>query len=381
MSQRLFTRTLDLPRALAKNSWFLLGPRMTGKSTLIRETLPNAVVFDLLVGTDFQDLIVDPTRIEQAIDANTDIVVIDEIQKAPQLLDEVHRLIESTGVKFLLTGSSARKLRRSGVNLLGGRAGTLHFHPLLLREIGTGFNLTRALRYGTLPAVYLNDEPNRALKNYVGTYLREEIAAEGFARDLPSFIRFLDIAAHCNATIVNSVALASDAQVPRTTITGYFEILKDTMIIHELPAWRGANVRKLAASSKYYFFDIGVATAIQARTALRSRSTDGFAFETWLFHELQSWIDYCDRDELLSHWRTQSGLEVDFLIGEHTAIELKAKNPVGQRDLRSLQALMREQIFQNYLCVCLEPRPRRVEGIEILPYQVFLDNLWQGAYE
>ena len=353
---------------------------MTGKSTLIRETLPDAMVFDLLDSRDFLALTENPTRLEETITTDTEIVVIDEIQKAPQLLDEVHRLIESRGVRFLLTGSSARKLRRRGVNLLGGRASTIHFHPLLYREIGSDFSLQRALTHGTLPAVYFSNEPQRALGNYVGSYLQEEIAAEGAARDLPAFTRFLDVAADCNATIVNFTNLSSDAQVARTTVHEYFEILKDTLLVHELPAWKGSSVRKPVSKSKYYFFDIGVAAAIQARTALTGNTSNGFAFETWLLHELRSWLDYRERDDILRYWQSRSGYEVDFLIGEHTAIEVKAKTNVGQRDLRSLRALMSEATFRNYLCVCLERRPRHVDGIDVLPYGTFLENLWDGVY-
>lgn len=382
MAQQILTRILNLPTALAPHSCFLLGPRMTGKSTLIRETLQDAIVFDLLNGQDFLYLTENPSHLEHAISPDTRIVVIDEIQKAPQLLDEVHRLIETKGVRFLLTGSSARKLRRGGVNLLGGRAGTIHFHPLLSREIGEDFSLQRALNYGTLPSIYLSDEPRRMLRNYIGTYLQEEIAAEGVARDLPAFTRFLDIAANCNATIVNFASLASDAQVPRTTVHDYFDILIDTLLVYELPVWKGSNIRKPVSKSKYYFFDIGVATAIQARTSLQRNASNGFAFETWLFHEIQSWIDYRERDDILRYWKSRSGFEIDFLIGEHTAVEVKAKPNVGQRDLRSLRALMSEKAsFRNYLCVCMEPRPRHVDGIDVLPYRTFLDNLWDGAYE
>lgn len=374
-------RALDLSATLVPHSCFLLGPRLTGKSTLIRETLADAVVFDLLNNEHFLAVTDRPSSIEDSIDATTQVVVIDEIQKAPQLLDEVHRLIESRRIRFLLTGSSARKLRRGGVNLLGGRAGVVQFHPLLSREIGSDFNLSKALRYGTLPSVYLSQEPRRILRNYVGTYLEQEIAMEGLTRSLPSFSRFLDVAAHCNATVVNFSNVASDAQVPRTTVHDYFEIVKDTMLVHEVPAWRRSKKRKPIVSSKYYFFDVGVVNTLQARDTYRTESSNGFAFETWLHHELQTWIDYSDREESLRHWRSNSGFEVDFLIGNHTAIEVKAKRNVGGRDLRGLHALREEGIFRHYLCVCMETRPRLVDGIGILPYQNFLRELWEGGYE
>ena len=374
-------RALDLSDTLALGSCFLWGPRLTGKSTLIRETLADTVVFDLLNPQHFLAVIDRPSSIEDSIDATTQVVVIDEIQKAPQLLDEVHRLIESRRVRFVLTSSSARKLRRRGVNLLGGRAGIVQFHPLLSREIWNDFNLSRALRYGTLPSVYLSKAPRRILKNYVGAYLQQEIAMEGLTRSLPAFSRFLDVVAHSNATVVNFSSLANDAQVPRTTVHEYFEIVKDTMLVHEVPAWRRSRKRKPIVSSKYYFFDVGVVNSLRARDTYRTETSNGFAFETWIHHELQSWIDYCDRDESLRHWRSNSGFEVDFLIGDHTAIEVKAKSSVGHRDLRGLRALREEGTFRHYLCVCMETRARHVDGIEILPHQMFLRDLWEGAYE
>ncbi|MXX94362.1 MAG: ATP-binding protein [Gammaproteobacteria bacterium] len=381
LNKFVIPRALNLKKHLEHNSLFLLGPRMTGKTTLIRETLSDALVFDLLSANDFLFLNSNPSGLEESIPTHIDTVVIDEIQKAPQLLDQVHRLIEMRSIRFVLTGSSARKLRRGGVNLLGGRAGKINLHPLLARELTNEFNLNKALRYGTLPIVYLSPEPRQALRNYVGTYLQEEIAAGGIVRNLPSFARFLDIAAHSNATIVNFANIASDAQVPRTTVQDYFELLKDTLIAIEVPAWRQSNIRKPIVRSKFYFFDIGVAQAIQS-TSIRPREhRAGFAFETWLLNELQGWIDYNIRDEKIYFWKSQSGFEVDFILGNHTAIEIKAKPHVGQRDLRSLRALKEEKVFQNYVCIYIGERSlEQSDGIEILPYAVFLEQLWEGRY-
>ena len=223
--------------------------------------------FDLLSPEDFLAVSQNPAVIEQSIGSNTRCVVIDEIQKAPNLLDEVHRLIETRKVHFLLTGSSARKLRRGGVNLLGGRARPMRFHPLLKRELGTEFSLQKALAYGTLPSVYLSETPRKELAAYSGIYLKEEIVAEGLVRNLPSFSRLLEITAISNGTIVNFTNLANDAQVPRTMVYEYFDILKDTLIIDELPAWRESRRRKPIVGSKYYFFDVGVASMLQGRSA------------------------------------------------------------------------------------------------------------------
>ena len=372
-------RALDFPSLLSKQSYFLFGPRQTGKSTLIRETLPNAEIFDLL-DADFRAVSRDPSVIDHAITDRTKIVVIDEIQKMPSLLDKVHYLIETRRINFLLTGSSARKLRSGGHNLLGGRAGVLYLHPLLRQELGEKFRLQRALQYGTLPSVYLADSPGSRLDAYLMTYLHIEIAAEGLARNLPAFSRLLDVAADCNAKVINFSNLSNDLGVPRTTVFEHFEILQDTLLMRELPTWRKSKVRKAVARSKYYFFDIGVANAVLGRGRLKRGTTEyGLAFETWIMHELSTWINYVS-NEPLHYWQSQSGFEVDFLIGDHTAIEVKAKDGVGRRDLRSLKALADEQTFQRFICICLETRRRSVDNIQVLPYQEFLTNLWSGEY-
>jgi len=249
-------RTLDLGSLLRKKSHFLLGPRQTGKTTLIRRTLPpRARVYDLLDSATFLALSHNPGRIAEELDLDTRIVVIDEIQRLPELLNEVHRLIEERNIRFLLTGSSARKLRRGGVNLLGGRARTKYLHPLTYLELGDRFDISRAISRGTIPSIYFSDDPAADLQAYSGTYLQQEVIAEGATRNAPAFSRFLRVAALCNGTIVNYTNVASDAQVPRTTVYEYFEILKDTLVLLELPAWRKSIKRKPLVSSKYYFFD------------------------------------------------------------------------------------------------------------------------------
>lgn len=374
-------RILDLRSRIAEKSHFLFGPRQTGKSTLIRNTLPEAVIFDLNASRDFLNLSRDPSLISDAVMPDTEVVVIDEIQKAPNLLNDVHHIIETRGVNFLLTGSSARKLRQKGVNLLGGRAHMLRFHPLLMRELDDQFNLIKALSIGTLPSVYLSNSPRQELGDYVDVYLREEIRAEGLIRNLQSFSRVLEIVALCNATIVNFEKVASDAQVPRSTVREHFEILKDTLVLSELPAWRQGLRRKPITRSKFYFFDLGIVSAVLGRTELRPATPEfGYAFKTWLMHELNSWIDYQGFEQRLSHWRSHSGYEVDFLIGDAVAIEAKATAHVSNQDLRNLKAISDEHTFKNRICVSLETRQRIRDGVEILPYQVFLNNLWDGAY-
>jgi len=237
-------RLVDLPALLAKKSHFLLGPRQTGKTFLVRHTLKNARVYDLLDNTVYLALSQNPGRMAEELGPKDRMVVIDEIQRLPELLNEVHRLIETRGLRFLLTGSSARKLRRGGVNLLGGRARTKYLHPLTYKELGNRFNLRRAVERGLLPSIYFSDDPRADLASYAGSYLQQEIVAEGATRNVPAFSRFLRVAAFCNGTIVNFTNVANDAQVKRTTVYEYFEILKNTLILYELPAWRKTRKRK-----------------------------------------------------------------------------------------------------------------------------------------
>ena len=372
-------RILNLPPLLEKKSHFLFGPRQTGKTYLIQNPLKEARVYDLLDSSIFLALSQNPGRISQEITPQDRLVVIDEIQRLPELLNEVHRLIESRRIRFLLTGSSARKLRRGGINLLGGRARTRSLHPLTYKELSNRFDLTQALERGLLPSIYFSDDSRADLEAYTGLYLQQEIVAEGVIRNIPAFSRFLKIAALCNGTIVNFTNVSSDAQVARTTVYEYFEILKDTLILHELPAWRKSKKRKPIASSKYYFFDVGIVAALQGRMYRPGTPEYGEAFETYLFHELICYRDYICRDPL-SYWRSSSGFEVDFIIGDHTAIEVKAKENVSPYDIKSLKALAEEKKFKRYLCVSLEPRMRRIDVVTILPYKQFLDELWNGEY-
>jgi predicted AAA+ superfamily ATPase len=373
-------RMLDLGALLARKSHFLLGPRQTGKTFLIRQGLPTVRRYDLLDHAVFLELSRDPGRLGQEIPRNERLVVIDEVQRLPSLLNEVHRLIEERRIRFLLTGSSARRLRGGGVNLLGGRARIRHLHPLSARELGPRFQLERAIDRGLLPSIYLSDDPRADLAAYAGTYLQQEIVAEGATRNVPAFSRFLRVAALCNATIVNFTKVASDAQVARTTVHEYFEILKETLILHELPAYRTAARRKPIASSKYYFFDTGVVTALQGRDRRAVGTSEwGEGFETWLLHELRCWRDY-HSGAALSFWRSTSGFEVDVLIDDHTAIEIKASATVGPADLKGLRALSEEMRLRRRIVVCRERRARRIDDIDIMPWSDFLDALWADQF-
>jgi predicted AAA+ superfamily ATPase len=375
----VIARLPDLKGWLRQKSHFLFGPRQTGKTFLIRQVLPQARVYDLLDSAVYLSLSQRPGRLAEELSEREELVVIDEVQRLPDLLNEVHRLIETRGVRFLLTGSSARKLRHGGVNLLGGRARTRYLHPLTFQELGKHFQLSRVIERGALPSIYFSQDPKADLDAYTGTYLQQEIVAEAAARNAPAFSRFLRVAALCNATVVNFTNVANDAQVPRTTVYEYFEILKDTLLVHEVPAWRLSRKRKPLVSSKYYFFDVGIASALQGRLVKPGTPEFGTAFETWLLHELIAFRDYVS-GEPVQYWRSASGFEVDFILGDHTAIEVKAKEAVSTQDLRSLRALAEEKRLKRSVCVCLEPRPRRVGGVQLLPWREFLEVLWDRRY-
>jgi len=369
-------RLIDLKSLLKKKSYFLFGPRQTGKSSLIRHSLSSVKTYNLLDHKVFLEFNSRPGRLKEEISSKDELVVIDEIQRIPELLNEVHLLIEEKKTRFLLTGSSARKLRSKGVNLLGGRARQMHLHPFVTKELGPYFELNRALNAGLIPSIYFSDDLKADLNAYVGNYLSLEIAAEALTRNIPAFSRFLTVAALCNATIVNFTNVASDAQVKRTTVYEYFEILKDTYLIRELPAFLTGTKRKPIASSKYYFFDMGVVRQLQGRKAYTPGTSEfGDAFETFIINEFFAFSDYVSPLKL-NFWRSASNLEVDLIIDEHTAVEIKGKQLVSSDDLKTLKAIAQEHSFKRLFCVCLETRPRRVGDIEIVPYQDFLKMLW-----
>ncbi len=372
-------RSLDLVGLVKKKSHFLFGPRQTGKSSLIRNSLPGIKVYNLLDSATYLNLSQNPKQIAQELSNTDQFVVIDEVQRLPELLNEVHLLIEERGIKFLLTGSSARKLRRGGVNLLGGRARTRYFHPLTFHELGGRFEISRALNRGLLPSIYFSDDHRADLQAYAGSYLQEEIVAEGATRNAPAFSRFLRVAALCNGTIVNFTNVANDAQVARTTVYEYFDILRDTLFIHELPAWKKSTKRKPLSSSKYYFFDIGVAGFLQNRVFMPGTPEYGEAFETFLVNELIAWRDYQSGTNL-TYWRSKSGFEVDLILDDHTAVEIKAKEHLSSNDLKALKAIREENKLKRYVCVCLERHRRTVDNIDILPWKDFLTLLWSGEF-
>ncbi len=373
-------RIKPVQRVCPRGTYFLFGPRQTGKTFLIDRELQGCRVYNLLRSEVFAQLSREPERLRQEIGPSERLVVIDEIQRLPSLLNEVHLLIEERGLRFLLTGSSARKLRRGGVNLLGGRARVAHLHPFVMKELGDRFDLERALSWGLLPSIYLSDSPEQDLAAYVGLYLAEEIAAEAVARNIPAFSRFLSVAATCNGQLINYSSIGSDAQVAPSTVRQYFSVLKDTLIGWNLPCLGKTRKRKPLSTDKFYFFDVGVARHLQGAGPLRLGAPGtGEAFETYIHHELRAFCSYRGRGSL-HYWRSRSGFEVDFILDEKVAIEVKAKRIVSPRDLRGLKALAEEGLMENYLVVCFEQTERRVDEIHIVPWKQFLEDLWAGRW-
>jgi predicted AAA+ superfamily ATPase len=374
-------RRLDLPPLLAKKSFFLFGPRATGKSFLIRRQLQDrAVVLDLLRSDLFLRLSSSPGDLEALIDAGParSWVVIDEIQRIPSLLPEVHRLIETKGTRFLLTGSSARTLRRGSADMLAGRAWVANLFPLSWVEIPQ-LDLNRYLRYGGLPAVHLSDSPEEELRAYVSVYLQEEIRAEGLIRRLPPFSRFLRVAALCSGQLLNYAQVASDAGVAASTVREYFSVLEDTLLGWTLEPWRASRKRKAIQTAKFYLFDPGVVHELAGTTALdRNSDLYGRSFEHFIGMELRAYLSYARLGVGLQFWRSTHGHEVDYLVGERVGIEVKAARRVSMRDARGLIALKEEGAATRLILVSEDPVAARRDGIEFLPWAAFLTALWGG---
>lgn len=376
----MYSRFLNLATLLKKRSYFLLGPRGVGKSTLIEQTLPDAKIYDLLDASVFQRLIREPTLISQETKPDT-LVVIDEIQKFPALLDEVHRLIAKRKQTFLLTGSSARKLRKGGVNLLAGRAFQACLLPLVSQEI-PNFDLLTYLNTTGLPEFYGEAGAKEYLKAYVGTYLQEEIKAEALTRNLSGFVRFLEVVALCNGEQINYANISSDCGVPVRTLEGYFSILSDTLIGFSIPPFLSTTKRKAMTRAKYFLFDIGVVNSLAKRGSIEIKSElFGRLFEHFIALELRAFLAYYFIDLPLQYWRSTSHFEVDFVIGNVLAIEVKSTDLVTDKHLKGIRAFKEEGLIQHYAVISLDPQERvTADNIYIWPWQVFLKKLWAGDF-
>ena len=382
----MFDRSLVLPQP-GSETFFLWGPRQAGKSTLLRGCYPDAYWVDLLKSEVFRRYLDHPEYLRQELAAAAPLsgrqIVIDEVQKVPALLDEVHWLIENRGLHFALCGSSARKVRRGAANLLGGRAVRYELRGLTAGELGAAFDLSRMLNHGYLPRIYQAARPRRLLDAYIADYLREEVAAEGLVRNLPAFSGFLDAAALSDGEMVNFSNIARECGVSSPTAKAYFEILNDTLLGRWLTAYRKRRKRRVIGAPKFYFADVGVVNRLIRRGELTPGSPlYGKAFENWVFHELSAGIEYQEWDLELTCWRLPSGIEVDFVLGDmEIAVEAKASARITRDHLRGLRTLVEEHpAVRRRIVVCLESRARRTDdGIDILPAADFIRRLGQGA--
>ena len=379
-------RVAEIGKRLEKKSLFLFGPRQTGKSSYIKNQLAQpGLSWTLLDNELYRDLSMRPSLLRNTLRAkgiNDGVVVLDEIQRLPDLLNEVHMLIEETEIHFLLTGSSARKLKKKGVNLLGGRAGRLNFHSLVWPEIRRFETSPDAIfRTGLLPSAFTGDDYESFLTDYVGLYVKEEIEAEREVRNLPPFWEFLRIAAANSGEITNYENVARDVGISGVSVREWYRILVDTLIGFEIPPYRKTKIRKPNASSKFYIFDTGVTRKLQGLSTIEEGTAEfGRYFENYIAMEIRSFLDYSGSDnEGLSYWHAQSGQEVDFIINDRVAVEVKAAKRVSPRDIKGLKALMEEGLMEKYILVCIEDFPQLLDnGILILPYRDFLSDLWDG---
>ena len=378
-----FKRILKLPELLAKKSFFLLGPRATGKSYLIRNQLQDStLIINLLNAEIYLRLLNNPSELDSIISAQEKkIIVIDEIQRVPALLNEVHRLIEEKNLVFLLTGSSARKLKGKNVNLLAGRAWQANLFPLTSKEI-ENFDLDKYLHFGGLPAVYGSKYPSEELYAYVETYLKEEIQSESLVRKIPAFSRFLKTSALTSGQIINFTNIASDSGVPASTIREYYHILEDTLIGFIVPAWTKSIKRKVISAAKFYYFDIGVRNTLADIKKIDPNSDlYGQAFEHFIILELRAYLNYNRIKKNISYWRSKNGHEVDIIIGDDLAIEVKSTRQVSDKHLKNLKYLSEEGIIKKFILLSHDTLARKIDNIEIIHWKNFLNSLWSGRLE
>jgi predicted AAA+ superfamily ATPase len=366
---------------LQEKSVLLLGPRQTGKSSLLRHELQPDKVVNLLDQSTFLTLTRRLSSLRESLKPTDKFVVIDEIQKLPQLMDEIHLMIEEQGRRFLLTGSSARKLRRSYTKLMGGRTRSIYMHPLVSAELGDIFDLTKILRHGTLPSVYLSKNPYAELIDYVGDYLQQEILAEAVTRGVDQYSRFLTQIAARTTQVLNIEKLAADAQVSPSTTRRYLEILQDTMIAEQLECWSGSKKHKAISSTKLVFFDVGVVNALLEVDSYNPLNPNaGWQLEQFIGQELLAYRDYSTRQVKVNFWRSVDRHEVDYVLNDRVAIEVKHTNQVTERDLKGLKAISDNHKWKRKIVISQDTEPRYIDDIEVLPVRVFLKMLWDNQF-
>ncbi len=373
---------IDLP---SRKSAFLWGPRKTGKSTYLKTRFPNSLVYDFLQTDLFLEFSKKPSLLRERLLAKDSHllespVILDEVQKVPQILDEVHWLIENRGLQFILCGSSARKLKRGRANMLGGRAWRYEMFPLVTSEI-KDLDLLRALNHGMIPEHYLQENSNMALKAYTKDYLKEEVFDEGLTRNIPAFSRFFDAMGYSHGEITNFSNIARECGVDAKTVKEYYQILIDTLLGTMIEPFKKRQGRQvITRAAKFYLFDVGVAGAIVKRRIEEAKGeVFGKAFEHFILMEMAAHRSYTGLDYEINFWRTRSGMEVDFVIGDgEVAIEVKGAARVDSRDLRPLITFTKEYSPRKALVVCNETEERIHGPIRIMPFRNFLRDLWEG---
>ncbi len=375
---------MDLPY---RQSAFLWGPRKTGKSTYLNHTFPNSLVFDFLKTDLMLDFNRRPALLREQVLAKSDEtmehpIILDEVQRVPLLLDEVHWLIENKGLRFILCGSSARKLKRGGANLLGGRAWRYEMFPLVTDELKDGeIDLLAILNRGLIPDHYVSSQYRRSLNAYLQDYLKEEVFAEGLTRDIPAFSRFFEAMGYAHGELINFSNIARECGVSSKTVKEYYQILVDTLLGSMVAPFKRRQGRQVISRiPKFYLFDAGVAGIFEKRHLSETRGADfGKAFEHFIFCELKAHASYSELNYDIRFWRTKSGLEVDFILGDgEVAIEVKGTSRVDANSLRPLHTFVDEYAPRKALIVCNESAERVVGPIRIVPWKVFLKSLWSG---
>lgn len=379
-------RLLEI-RLAKKQSAFLWGARKTGKTTYLREKFPNSIVYDFLKTNVFFEISKRPSLLrEQLLSKDESVlkepVILDEVQKVPQVLDEVHWLIENKGLRFILCGSSARKLKRGHANLLGGRAWRYELFPFVSAEIGK-VDLLRVLNHGMIPVHYLQNDQNcrNSLEAYVQDYLKEEVFAEGLARDIPAFSRFFDAFGYTHGQLTNYSNISRECGVDSKTVKEYYQILVDTLLAIRVEPFKKRQSRQvITKAAKYYLFDVGVAGYLTKRHLEEQKGEEfGRAFEHFILMEIAAYNSYLKKNSLINFWRTKSGIEVDFVLGQgEVAIEIKGSGCIDKKDLSGLTAFNEEYSPKRSILICNEREKRVCGRIEILPWEIFLDELWQG---
>lgn len=367
-----------------EESVFLFGARQTGKTTLLLSLFPDSRFYDLLENDTYERLQRNPSLLRQELASAGagEIVIIDEIQLIPELLNEVHWLITRQGIHFILSGSSARKLKRKGVNTLGGRAVRNVLYPLVSAE-APEFDLIKAVNRGMLPTHYLaanERQLQKRMQAYVSVYLKEEIAAEALVRKLSAFNRFMEVAALTDGEMVNYTNIAQDCGVDAKTVKEYFAILEETLIGYMVPAFRRTVKRRLNQSSRFYYFDVSLPNYLLHRRDMQPGNDDfGHAFEHLMMQEIIAYLGYNDIEDALSYWHTHTGYEVDAVLGDaKVAIEFKSTAEVQSRHLRGLKAFHEEHPDARMIIVSLDVAPRIFNGVEVMPATHFLRSLWDG---